>query len=558
MAIVDPIREGLAAGWKHLDGASYEAPAKLQTLEADVIIVGTGAGGGTAAEILTQAGLSVIMVEKGPLRSSSDFDMEERTAYPNLYQQAAAMKTADKGIGIFQGRAVGGSTTVNWTTSIRTPPPALDFWAAEYGVKGMSEAEMAPWFEQMEQRLNISKWAFDPNRNNAMLRKGCEQLGWDYTVIKRNVLGCWNTGYCGMGCPVNAKQSMLVTTIPSALNGGATLLSRFEAVKIEHQGDKVFGIRVRARDSALKPRSDELMLKGKHYILAGGAIHTPVLMMRSKLADPMQLLGKRTLLHPTVLSGALFDEAINGHSGAPQSIYSDQFVWQNGAAGELGYKLEVPPIHPVLIASKTLGFGKSHAELMANFNQLQVVIALIRDGYHPDSPGGNVMLTEDGFKLDYPLSAGFWQAARRAFASMAELQFAAGARKVLPISEGVGYLNSWQEAKTAIANMPLAPLKTVVASAHVMGGCPMGEDKAKTMVNSMGRSHYLQNLSVMDGSIFPTSLGANPQLSIYGITARNATALAKELRPEQAAPEPVPEAIPGTMPVTAPETATIS
>ncbi|WP_372871599.1 GMC family oxidoreductase N-terminal domain-containing protein [Shewanella sp.] len=534
MAIVDPIREGLAAGWKHLDGASYEAPAKLQTLEADVIIVGTGAGGGTAAEILTQAGLSVIMVEKGPLRSSSDFDMEERTAYPNLYQQAAAMKTADKAIGIFQGRAVGGSTTVNWTTSIRTPSHALDFWAAEYAVKGMSEADMAPWFEQMEQRLNISQWTFDPNRNNAMLRKGCEQLGWDYTVIKRNVLGCWNTGYCGMGCPVNAKQSMLVTTIPAALSGGATLLSRFEAVKIEHQGDKVFGIRVRARDAALKPRADELMLKGKHYILAGGAIHTPVLMMRSKLADPMQLLGKRTLLHPTVLSGALFDEAINGHSGAPQSIYSDQFVWQNGAAGELGYKLEVPPIHPVLIASKTLGFGKSHAELMANFNQLQVVIALIRDGFHPDSPGGKVMLTDNGFTLDYPLSAGFWQAARRAFASMAELQFAAGARKVLPISEGVGYLNSWQEAKAAIADMPLAPLKTVVASAHVMGGCPMGEDKAKTMVNSMGRSHYLQNLSVMDGSVFPTSLGANPQLSIYGITARNATALAKELTPAAA------------------------
>ncbi|MBT1443817.1 GMC family oxidoreductase [Shewanella sp. JM162201] len=530
MAIVDLVREGMAAGWRHLDGAAWlKSDDNARELEADVIIVGTGAGGGVAAEILTAAGLSVILVEKGPLRSSSDFDLEERTAYPNLYQQAASMKTADKAIGIFQGRAVGGSTTVNWTTSIRTPPNTLDYWQSAFNVKGLSEKELEPWFEQMEKRLQISEWSFDPNRNNAMLKKGCEQLGWDYTVIKRNVLGCWNTGYCGMGCPVNAKQSMLVTTIPAALERGATLLSRFEAVKIEHQGDNISGIRVRARDESLRTSEKELLLKGRHYILSGGAIHTPVLMLRSMLADPHQLLGKRTFLHPTVLSGALFDEAINGHSGAPQSIYSDEFVWRDGAAGALGYKLEVPPIHPVLIASKTLGFGKSHAELMANFNQLQVVIALVRDGFHPDSPGGTVSLDGKGFTLDYPLTASFWLAARRAFASMAELQFAAGARKVLPISDGMGYLNSWDEAKAAIDNMALAPLKTVVASAHVMGGCPMGEDKTKAMVDSFGNSHYFENLSVMDGSIFPTSLGANPQLSIYGITARNATALAARL-----------------------------
>ncbi|MGS0730123.1 GMC family oxidoreductase, partial [Shewanella sp. 0m-11] len=197
-------------------------------------------------------------------------------------------------------------------------------------------------------------------------------------------------------------------------------------------------------------------------------------------------------------------DPINGHSGAPQSIYSDQFVWQNGADGELGYKLEVPPIHPILIASKTIGYGKSHADLMEKFNQLQVTIALVRDGYHENSQGGQVKLTEHGFTLDYPLTEAFWRAARRAYASMAELQFAAGAQQVLPISQGMPYLSSWNEAKKAIKNMDLAPLKTVVASAHVMGGCPMGEDRQLSMVNSFGESHYFDNLSVMDGSIFPT------------------------------------------------------
>ncbi|WP_028774570.1 GMC family oxidoreductase [Shewanella waksmanii] len=529
MSIEDPIETGLASGWQHVDGSTLTEP---QHYQVDVVIVGSGAGGGVAAEILTQAGLSVMIIEAGPLKSSNSFNMEERRAYPNLYQQAASMKTKDKAIGIFQGRAVGGSTTVNWTTSIRTPRNALQYWASDKSIAGLSRDELDPWFEKMEQRLNIAKWDYEPNRNNMALRQGCEALGWEYTVIKRNVSGCWNTGYCGMGCPVNAKQSMLVTTIPSALNGGATLLSRVKVAKLEHQGDKITGLQAQALTESLTPSGVAVNVKAKHYLLSAGAIHTPALLMRSQVADPHQLLGKRTFLHPTLLSGAIFNDPINGHAGAPQSIYSDQFVWQDDADGELGYKLEVPPIHPILIASKTLGYGKSHAELMAKFNQLQVTIALVRDGYHPDSQGGQVQLTDHGFSLDYPLSDAFWRAARRAYASMAELQFAAGAQQVLPITEGAPYLSSWQQAKKVISELDLAPLKTIVASAHVMGGCPMGEDPKMAMVNSYGESHYYDNLSVMDGSIFPTSLGANPQLSIYGITARNATHLAQKLQPK--------------------------
>ncbi|MCL1114538.1 GMC family oxidoreductase [Shewanella basaltis] len=525
MAIIDPIITGLSAGWHHIDASTLE---KNRHFEADVVIVGTGAGGGTAAEILSQAGLKVIMIEGGALKSSSDFDMEERHAYPNLYQQAAALKTADKGVSIFQGRTVGGSTTINWTTSIRTPQPTLEFWQQAKSVKGLSAAELQPWFEKMEQRLNIEQWQYEANRNNAALRDGCEKLGWQHTVIKRNVKGCWNTGYCGMGCPVNAKQSMLVTTIPSALEHGATLISRAKVVKLEHKGDKVVGLTAQAMTEGFKPTALTVTFSAKHYILSAGAIHTPSILMRSNTPDPHKLLGK-TFLHPSLLSGAMFSEQINGHSGAPQSIYSDEFVWQDGAAGELGYKLEVAPVHPVLIASKTIGYGVTHAQLMANFNQMQVTIALIRDGFNEQSPGGQVRLTDDSFVLDYPLTEGFWRGAKRAFLSMAELQFAAGAKKVLPMHDGLSFFDSWNDAKQGINQLDLGLIKTIVASAHVMGGCAMGEDKTQAMVDSNGASHYFENLSVMDGSVFPTSLGANPQLSIYGIVARNATALAQKL-----------------------------
>jgi choline dehydrogenase-like flavoprotein len=526
LSISDPIEKGLKNGWLHIDASTLQVSRHF---EADVIIVGTGAGGGVAADILTQAGLKVIMIEAGALKSSKDFDMEERTAYPNLYQQAASMKTADKGISIFQGRTVGGSTTINWTTSIRTPEPTLDFWAKEKSVVGLDAQSLAPWFDTMEQQLNISTWLYEPNRNNGALLEGCNKLGWQSTVIKRNVKGCWNTGYCGMGCPVNAKQSMLVTTIPSALDAGAQLISRAKVMQIEHSEGKVTGLKAQVVNTNFEPQGITLTFSAKHYILSAGAIHTPALLMRSKTPDPFELLG-RTFLHPSLLSGGIYNEQIKGHSGAPQSIYSDEFVWRDGASGDLGYKLEVAPVHPVLVASKTLGYGQSHAELMKNFNRMQVVIALIRDGFNEQCPGGQVRLTDSGFALDYPLTDGFWQGARRAFLSMAELQFAAGAKQVRPMTEGLPQLNSWAEAKAEIETADLGLLRTVVASAHVMGGCPMGEDRLISMVNSEGSSHYLENLSVMDGSVFPTSLGANPQLSIYALVARNASLLAQRLK----------------------------
>src|SRR5213075_353510 len=146
----------IASGWDVIDASRL---ARDVTLEADVAIVGTGAGGGTAAEILADAGLRVVLLEEGPLKSSRDFRMLESDAYPQLYQESAARKTKDRAINILQGRCVGGGTTVNWTSSFRTPAATLAHWATEYGLSGFSERDLAPWFERMEQRLNVTPWA---------------------------------------------------------------------------------------------------------------------------------------------------------------------------------------------------------------------------------------------------------------------------------------------------------------------------------------------------------------------------------------------------------------
>ncbi|HZW21662.1 GMC family oxidoreductase [Noviherbaspirillum sp.] len=536
--IPDPIQAGLAKGWKVIDASALQDNMRV---EADVAVIGTGAGGGVTAEILALAGLNVVLIEEGPLKSSKDFKMREAQAYPTLYQESAARKTKDKAINILQGRAVGGSTTVNWTSSFRTPNGTLAHWQQKFGLKDYTPEALAPWFAMMEQRLNIGVWLTPPNENNDLLKRGAAKLGIPAAAILRNVKGCWNLGYCGMGCPTNAKQSMLVTTIPSALEHGATLLTRTRAQKLALNGDKVTGLACVALDgTGLAHTGKTIEVRARHYVVAGGAINSPALLMRSGAPDPHGLLGKRTFLHPTTISAALFDHKVEGFSGAPQTIYSDHFLDTQAIDGPIGYKLEAPPLHPLLFASTMHGFGAEHSERMRLFPNTHALLALLRDGFHEHSLGGTVQLRNDGSPvLDYPISDFVWDGVRRSLLSMAEIQFAAGAKSVHPVHEKAEGYTSWEAAKKAINDLPYKPLLGRVVSAHVMGGCGMSDDVRSGVVSSKGRYHGVANLSVHDGSLFPTSIGANPQLSIYGITAKLASTLANDLTGK---PAPTPTA----------------
>ncbi len=528
MAMINDLyTDGIASGWKVRDASQLSSDT---TLEADVVIVGSGAGGGTAAEILTAAGLDVLMLEEGALYTAADFkDMDEFRGYGQLYQEGAGRATSDGAVSIFQGRSVGGTTTINWTTSLRTPEKTLQHWQQDFAVSGASAADMAPWFEQMEQRLGVAPWAIEPNRNNSLLRDGCEHLGWDWKTIPRNVRGCWNLGYCGLGCPTNAKQSMLVTTIPAALRRGMTLLHHARVESLQYEKGRVSGLRVQALDaSASKPTGTTLTVRARHYIVAGGAINTPALLLRSRTPDPKGLIGKRTCIHPVNLSVARFEQPVAGYHGAPQSIYSDQFLWpQQG----VGYKLEVPPLQPVLATGLFGSFGAQLSADMATLDRIQVCLALMRDGFSNDVDGGQVRIDNAGNPLlDYDISDSLWDGLRRGFLSMAELQFAAGAQSVRPSHLDSRDYRSWSEAKAAIAEFPYRKQRVSLYTAHLMGGCAMGEDPKRCVVDSHGRHHQIENLSIFDGSIFPTSIGANPQLSIYAFIARNASKLVETLK----------------------------
>ncbi|SFP38945.1 GMC family oxidoreductase [Pseudomonas borbori] len=529
MPVPDMFKQGLARGWKTHDGSRLDHDL---TLQADVAIVGSGAGGGTTAEILSAAGFKVLLIEEGPLKTSDDFKMLEAESYASLYQEGIGRISKDGAITIMQGRAVGGTTLINWTSSFRTPEQTLQHWASEHGVIGHSPEDMAPWFERMEQRLGVAPWAVPPNANNQVIRSGCDKLGYSSKVIPRNVRGCWNLGYCGLGCPTNAKQSMLVTTIPATLEKGGELLYLARAERLLIDGERVSGIECLGMDErSVAPNGRKIRVKAKHYVLAGGGINTPGLLLRSNAPDPHRRSGKRTYLHLVNFSAAQFEQVINPFYGAPQSIYSDHFQWDDGTTGRLSYKLEVPPLQPALTATLLGRFGIDNALRMEQLPHTNVMLALLRDGFHPHSAEGKVELRGDGSPvLDYQMTDYTWDGVRRAFHSMAEIQFAAGAKAVLPLHADAGYVKTLGEARRLIDGLGLEIYRTRLGSAHVMGGCAMGEDPRQAVCDSLGRHHQLENLSIHDGSLFPTSIGANPQLSIYGLTAKLATKLAERLK----------------------------
>jgi choline dehydrogenase-like flavoprotein len=487
-------------------------------LKCDVCIVGSGSGGAWLAYELCSKGLDVVMLEEGGYHTRREFDLTEAFAFPKLYQELGNRTTDDLSVTLLQGRSVGGSTTVNWCSSFRTPERILKIWRDVHGLELTSDV-LTPHWEAAEKRLHIKEWPEALiNRNNRILWDGLHKLGYDRGLIKRNVNGCANLGYCGMGCPIDAKQSMLVTVLPDAVEKGLRLFSNVSVRRLEVQGRRVARVTGQVLDVEKDvPTGRTVSVEAKVTAVCGGAINTPALLLRSGL-DAEGRVGRRTWLHPVVVMMALFDEPVNAFSGAPQSVYSHQFIERG--AGKIGFFLEVPPVHPMLAAVVATGTGARMQELLHKLPYINAMIAITVDGLLPHETGATVAL-RDGAYSRHSLQYGFvpenWEAFRAGYREMARIQLAAGARKVISLHDEPVELSS----EADLAKLDAAPyekLRLRVVTAHQMGGCPMGKEPAKSVVDPKLRFHTMDNLFIVDGSVLPTSLGVNPQLTIFGLS----------------------------------------
>jgi choline dehydrogenase-like flavoprotein len=491
-----------------------------RTIQCDVCIIGSGAGGAFTAAKLAKAGKKVVILEDGGYHTSDTFDMTERNMSPRLYQEAGARMTTDQAITIYQGRAVGGTTVINWTTCFRTPERVFQHWHEHHGVEGIEHKHLVPHWETIEKELNVTKMTLEQtNKNNRVTYDGLKKLGWHADFLSRNVKNCAHTGYCGMGCPIDAKQSMLVTKIPEAVKAGADVYANAWVQSIKRDGRKCTAVVAKLKD----PQFDRLngvtlTVNAKVTVLAAGGINTPAILLRSQI-DANGRTGKRTFFHPGSAVVGLHSQLIEPFVGSPQYVHSEQFV--DRGKDKMGMLIEGAPLFPMSMGGFSPTFGTEKQALIEMLPHMSLTIVLLHDGFDVANldEGGSVSLKPNGQpRIDYAWNERFMEGLRMGTKVAAQIQFAGGAKQVF--SQHPLYLNSPSEIEPALDAAKYGPNQLPVAIAHVMGGCPMGTNERLSIVDSRSlRHHGFDNLFVIDGSVYPTSLTVNPQMSIYGLAS---------------------------------------
>ncbi|HEX8859729.1 MAG TPA: GMC family oxidoreductase N-terminal domain-containing protein, partial [Actinomycetes bacterium] len=268
-------------------GPAPAAPRRLEPIEldadqelsCDVVVVGSGAGGGVVAAELAAAGADVIVLEKGGYAAEADFHHQEAESTRDLYLYGLTMATGDLGVRVISGSTLGGGTVVNYTTSFRTPPHVLEEWARVSGSDIFRTGELEASLDAVAERLGVTSAESAPGRRDQLMEEGLRKLGWHVDVLPRDVRGCAqdaSCGWCGFGCRLGAKQSTMRTYLEDAAGRGARLVIRADARRVLVSEGRATGVEATSNGHRLRVRAGAVAV-------AAGAIESPALLLRSGL-----------------------------------------------------------------------------------------------------------------------------------------------------------------------------------------------------------------------------------------------------------------------------------
>ncbi len=493
------------------------------TLDCDVVIVGSGAGGGVVAGELATRGKDVIVLEKGGYRNEADFTHIEGEALETMYDAGGLLTSRDLGLVVLQGATLGGGTVINYTTSFHTPDAVRDEWARRHDLPHLASPEFSSSLDAVAQRTAVNTAHATPSGRDRVLLRGLERLGWHHGSLPRDVRGCPQDdgcGYCGFGCRRGAKQSTLITYLQDAASRGARIVVDCDARRIVLEHGRATGVVAHVTGEG---RTHTLTVRASAVVVAGGSIHSPALLLRSGVALPA--LGRHLALHPATAVLAEMDEDVRPWTGTVQARYSDQFA---DLSDGYGFRFETAPLHPSLqaLAAPWESAAQHHA-CMAQLPHTALVGILLRDRF-----GGRVTVDRDGYPVvDYRLSRYDARHLRLGLETAAELLEAAGARAIwAPLARFVGYRPGGSRARQDwLARVDAAgwgPNELLLVTFHQMASCRMGSSARSSVVDAENRVWGMQNLFVADASTFPSASGVNPMLTVMAIAHRAAGIIA--------------------------------
>jgi long-chain-alcohol oxidase len=499
------------------------------TLDCDVVIVGSGAGGGVMAGELAARGKDVVVLEKGGYYNEADFTQYEGEMLSRLYDAGGLLTSDDLGFVILQGSCLGGGTVVNYTTAFHPAEGVREQWAREHRLPHFTSHEFTASLDAVAQRIGVGTDQNRPSARDAVLIRGLQALGWHHALLPRNVRGCSqgdDCGYCGYGCRRSAKQSTLITYLQDAFDRGTRILVGADVRRIRLDRGRAVGVDAVVRHpQAAHPF--RLTVNARAVVVAGGSVHSPALLLRSGLTLPA--IGRHLALHPGTAVFGLMPEETRPWTGTLQGHYSDQFADLDSG---YGFKFETVPLHPSLFAlAVPWESGTQHADAMAGLSRTTQVAVLLRD-----RDGGRVRIDGDGKAVvSYRLSAYDAAHLRRGLAEGARLLEAAGAREIWsPQARWIAYRPDGSGAARDrwLEDMDRAgygPNQIQLATFHQMASCRMGSSPRDSVVDADHGVWGSPGLYIADASTFPSASGVNPMLTIMGIAHRAAGIVAAKI-----------------------------
>ena len=501
------------------------APA---TLEADVCVIGSGAGGSVAATELAAAGRRVVVLEAGGGAQAPDFDQSELHAMRTLFLDRGVAATRDLGIAILAGAALGGGTTVNWQTSLALPDAVRDEWAERSGCAFFAEESFSRSLAAVLRRLGAEAPESVINANNAVLRDGCQELGWRWQQVARNSRGCdtRQCGYCIFGCRHGGKQTAATTFLLDAQReGDSRILAGCRARRVLWSGGRARGVEAVATTASGEEVAVEI--RAPTVVVAAGSLHSPALLLRSGLELPA--VGRHLHLHPASGVAGTFARPIEPWSGPPQSILCDEFA---AGAGGYGFRLETAPAHPGLLAMATPWCGaRDHRREMQQIARKCTLIVLVRD-----RSTGRVRVDRYGAPVvDYRPGRQERAQLRLGIAAASRVLLAAGAGQLLALNHRrLGLRTVDDPAARAsyfdgVARSRSERNWSTLFSAHQMGSCRMGADPRIAVCDAGGEVFGVRGLFVADASAFPASSGVNPMVTIMALAHHTAQGIKERI-----------------------------
>lgn len=498
--------------------------------EADVVIVGSGAGGAPIAKELAEAGYQVVVLEEGAFYRREDFDFRPSHALARLYRDAGQTVTLGLPLVVLpQGMTVGGTTTVNSGTCLRVPRHVLKRWHLEFGLRGVTEEELNLLYAAVEEYLFVKRADPEVAGQNALLfLESARKLGYSGGFLPRNAKDCEGYGVCAYGCPSGAKQSANVSWIPDAVRAGADVYTRCRAERVLVRGGKAVGVRGHLLDASGKRKGYRVEVTARVVVIAAGALQTPSLLMHNRICLSSGQVGRNLSIHPCGATVALLKEKTGNPRGIPQSTYVDEFAPE----GIMLEGVTLPP--PVMSVSLPWG-GRRHAETMRLYPYCGTFGSMISEH---DSQGRVTAGPSARQPLAfYRLGPRDLERLKRSVVLMAEIWFAAGARRVYTPITGYRELTSSRDlSRLSMHRLRRGDIYGLSAY-HPMGTCRMGGDPERSVVKDTGETWEVENLYISDASVLPTSLGVNPQLTIMALALRTAGFIDERLKAPRVPPE---------------------